>query len=113
MSVEWFELDSGKRAIVFDPDEVDIVGALSRLGIEPKRGLTRVVEKFDRSLNGVNVNVNGRPFGVADGASFEYTHPTFRDTICHYGLPLIEDSGHADIDLTGFRINVDMTSFGS
>lgn len=112
MSVEWFELDSGKRAIVFDPDEVDIVGALSRLGVETKRGLTRVVERFDRAFNRINVNVNGRLFGVADGASFEYTHPTFRDTIRHYGSPLLEDSWRVNVDLTGFRINADMTSFG-
>ena len=112
MSVEWFELDSGKRAIVFDPDEVDIVGALSRLGIEPKRGLTRVVERFDRSFNRINVNVNGRLFGVADGVSFEYTHPTFRDTFRHCGSPLIDDSGRVNVDLTGFHINADMSSFG-
>lgn len=112
MSVEWFELDSGKRAIVFDPDEVDIVGALSRLGVETKRGLTRVAERFDRSLNRINVNVNGRLFGVADGASFEYTHPTFSDTIRNCGSPLVEDSGRVNVDLTGFRINADMTSFG-
>lgn len=112
MSVEWFELDSGKRAIVFDPDEVDIVGALSRLGIEPKRGITRVVQSFDRSLNRINVNVNGRLFGVADGATFEYTHPTFRDTFRHYGSPLLEDSVYVNVDLTGFHINADMNSFG-
>lgn len=106
MSVEWFELDSGKRALVFDPDEVDIVGALSRLGVETKRGLTRVVERFDHSLNRVNVNVNGQPFGVANGASFEYTHPAFRDTLRHYGSPLFKDSGRVNVDLTGLRINV-------
>lgn len=74
MSVEWFELPDGKRAIVFDPDEIDITGALSILGVSGRRLRERLTTVIDDGEE-IRVRANGVDIGVASGITCEFDYP--------------------------------------